>query len=210
MFHGLWLIIALSYWRQHVPVPCGHGRPRHRVSPVLRSLSVVGLCLAPQDRRPFLHEAGFPQRMALLPLQADRQAPGLSVTGAFYSGNRFASARVNPCPGHPAASGVRTLARPARRMKSSASIPSRSPGIMPEGRYIWISSRLVHMKSASVPLRILYNFLLRSPWTGPSMASSFSPTDNAMAGYSLKSASSFSRWSGWMLSRQNAVRGLAV
>ena len=42
----------------------------------------------------------------------------------------------------------------------------------------------------------------------PSMASSFSPTDNAMAGYSLKSASSFSRWSGWMLSRQNAVRAL--
>ena len=45
-------------------------------------------------------------------------------------------------------------------------------------------------------LRILYNFFTAVAFDRPSMASSFSPTDNAMAGYSLKSASSFSRWSG--------------
>ena len=53
-----------------------------------------------------------------------------------------------------------------------------------------------HEVRLQFPLRILYNFFTAVAFDRPSMASSFSPTDNAMAGYSLKSASSFSRWSG--------------
>ena len=74
MFHGLWLIIAL-------------------ILAVSMSLYLVVMAVlvtayllfcGPQGQAALLHEAGFPQRMALLPLQADRQAPGLSVTGAFF------------------------------------------------------------------------------------------------------------------------------